>query len=601
MAKTFTNQEIADLLHRVSAAYEILDKDQFRVSAYDKAAFSIEHATSEVKDYWDEKRLEEIPGVGRGIALYLDELFRKGKVHHFESLFSKLPPAMFIFLKIPGIGAKTAYALAKNLKIKNERNALSLLKKAAQKGKIRDIENFKEKSEENILKGIEQLEKGERKTTRMLLPYADTLAREIISYLKDIPEVLQADCLGSLRRMVSTVGDIDLAIATTNPKKVMEHFFKFSQIKQVLNRGEELLGRVVLFSGQQVDIRLSSPQSYGAMLQYFTGSKAHNIALREYALKKGFSLSEYGIKKTGKKGKLEKFCNETDFYNYLGMDCIPPEIREDTGEIRAAVNKSLPILVETKDIKGDFHLHSNFPIEPSHDLGESNPLQMIGTAEVMGYEYLGFSEHNPSFSKHTNNQIINILKRKKGYFDQLKYSSEKENNKRTNKLPIKIFNGLEIDIKPNGELSIPDKGFDYLDYAIVSIHTSMSMSRSQMTQRVIKGLSHPKAKIFGHPTGRKLNQREGYELDWEKIFDFCLKNNKILEISSWPERLDLPDFLVREAVKRGVKMIINSDAHSSDQMGLMPYGVSVARRGWAEKDNIVNTLNLNKISDILLK
>ena len=597
------------MLSEIAAAYEVKNESKFKVMAYQKAAVAVEHATSEIKDLWDDGKLDQVPGIGKNISSYLEELFRTGKVRHFDWVKKGLPPAMFVFLDIPGVGPKTAYALAQKLRITKEKDALEKLKKAGQAGKIKVLENFGEKSEQEILAGIEALEKGEMKTKRMLLPYADSLASEIISFLKSCPDVIEAHPLGSLRRMVATIGDIDISVCTKSPEKVMDFFTKYKKIKKVLEKGESALLRVVLTSGQQVDIRFSPPESYGAMLQYFTGSKQHNIQLREFALRKGMSLSEYGIKKVQSAKfkvqsdnlKVKSFANEEGFYHELGLEWIPPEIREGRGEIEASLKRKLPNLVELTDIKGDLHLHSDFPIEPSHDLGASSPEVMVQEAARLGYEYLGFSEHNPSVSKHTEKQIIDILKRKKELFEQLNYSSENKNEIRTQNLPIKILNGLEIDIKPDGSLAIPEEGFEFLDFAIASIHTNFEMSREKMTKRVLKALGHPKIKILGHPTGRLLEEREGYELDWEQIFDFCLQNKKILEINAWPNRLDLPDNLVKEAVKKGVKMVIDSDSHDVEQMKFLKYGVAVARRGWAERKDIINTLPYKELHDILLK
>lgn len=590
---TFSNREIADILNKIAAAYEVKNEDKFRIMAYQQASASVEHSTSELKDLWDDGELDTVPGVGKNIARHLDELFKTGKVKHFDKVTADLPKSMFLFLKIPGIGPKSAYKLAENLKIKGEKDAIKKLKQAANEGKIRKIEDFGEKSEKEILDGIIALKKGEMKTRRMLLPYADGLATEIITYLKNCSDVINADPLGSLRRMMATIGDIDISVSTNNPSSVMDYFEKFKKIKNVLKRGEQSLIRVVLFSGQQIDIRFSLLKSYGAMLQHFTGSKLHNIKLREFSLKKGLSLSEYGIKSV-KSSKLKVFNNEESFYNFLGLDWIPPELREGRDEIAAAMNNELPDLVKSSEIKGDLHIHSDFLIEPSHDLGLSNVNEYLKMAKILNYEYIGFSEHNPSKSGHKEEDSVNLLKRKKEYIEDISYSFN-----RVNKLSIKVFNGLEIDIRPYGELSIPEKGYEYLDYAIASIHSNFNLSKEKMTKRVIAGISHPKVKIFGHPTGRLLEEREGYELDWDIIFDYCLKNNKYLEISAWPNRMDLPDTLVREAIKYGLKLIINTDSHHVDQMVFMKYGVSVARRGWAEKKDILNCLPKDKFNDIL--
>jgi DNA polymerase (family 10) len=599
-SKYITNKEIVSLLQKMITAYSVKGENRFRIQAYENAAVSVEHATSELKDLWDEGKLEEVPGVGSGIASYLDELFRTGEVKHFNEVLSGLPPSLFVFEKIPGIGPKRALALAEELNIKSEENALERLKKAAEEQKIRELENFGEVLEQELIKGIESLKKGEGKKPRMPLYKADEVADDLISYLLKNKEVLEAHPLGSLRRRLPTVGDIDISVASSDPKEVLDHFFKYEKIRKEVSRGEEALGRAILVSGQQVDIRISSPEKYGSMLQYFTGSKQHNINLRDFALKKGLSLSEYGIKNL-KTEKLKTYKKEEDFYNDLGLEWIPPEIREGLDEINAAKEKNLPELIGLKDIKGDLHIHSDFKIEPSHDLGGSSVGEMIKLALEMGYEYLGFSEHNPSVSQHSDKEIIDLLKKKKEYLEEYIYSDENGVKIGVNKLPIRVYNGLEIDIKPDGSLAIPEKGFEFLDFAVVSVHSSFDLNRQKMTDRVIKGLSHPKAKILGHPTGRMIGSREGYELDWDRLFDFCLQSKKVLEIDAWPNRLDLPDFIVREAVKAGVMLVIDSDAHLADQMRLMEYGVSVARRGWAEKKDIINSLPKDRLDDILLK
>ena len=582
MNRNLNNQEVACLLQAIAAAYEVKNSNRFKIIAYDRAATAVENATSEVKDLWDDGKLRTLPGIGASIAQHLDELFRTGKVKHFNRLIKGLPPAMFEFLSISGIGAKTAYKLCQELEIKRAKTALVELEKAAKKGKIALLEGFGEKSQTDILEAILDFKKGRIKKKRMPLSYADAVAQDIIVYLKKSPATLKIDPLGSLKRRVATVGDIDIAVATKKPTEVVSWFVAYPKKKKLIEKGPTGAS-ILLKGGCQVDLRVQKPEAYGSMLQYFIGSKHHNIHLREFALKKGLSLSEHGIKK-GK--KLKEYATEEQFYHDLGLPWIPPEIREDTGEIEVAQKGELPNLVKTSDIKGDFHLHSNYPLEPSHDEGENSMEEMAMKAIELGYEYIGFSEHNPSLSHHSEKQIIDLVKRKNGAVEQLKSSCNK----------ITLLNGLEVDIRPNGQLAFPEKGFDLLDYVVASIHSSFKMNKKEMTRRVLAGLEHPKVKILGHPTGRKLGQREGYELNWEKVFAFCKKADIWLEINAWPDRLDLPDVLVREAVKNGVKMVINTDSHALSQMGLMPYGVSVARRGWAEKSDIINTLSWLKLN-----
>jgi DNA polymerase (family 10) len=353
----------------------------------------------------------------------------------------------------------------------------------------------------------------------------------------------------------------------------------------------------LIISGNiQVDIMAESPEGYGSLLQHFTGSKHHNVALRELALKKGFSLSDYGVKKVGDKtGKLTKFKTEEELYNFFGLEIIPPELREDMGEIEAAKNHNLPKLVELEDIRADLQIHSDFDIETSHDLGLSTMEEIVEKARGLNYEYIAFTDHNPSQSGHSESQIVELLKKKRERVDELNYSISKDVNSRV----FKVFNSLEIDIMPDGNLPVPSSGFDTLDFALISIHSSFRLERNEMTKRVLSALSNPKCKIFAHPTARKLQEREGIELNWPEVFEFCLKNDKWIEINCDPMRLDLPDNLVKEAVKLGVKLTFGTDAHHKDGLNNMIWGVSVARRGWAQKGDIVNARSLGEFEKLL--
>lgn len=576
--KTMTNYEIARLFRQVAAAYTVKKDDRFKITAYERAADAIEHATSDVFDLWEDNMLNAIPGLGKSLTSHLDELFRKGKVKHFEEIFSGLPKGMFAILDVPGLGPKTAYRLASELNVKS----IDDLEKKCSEGKVRKLEGFGEVSEKDILKGIEEYK---RRGFRIVLPRAYEIAQKIEDYMKKSQDVLRIDTLGSLRRMSATVGDVDFSVSTKNPEKVINHFIKYKNAERVLEKGEAKAS-IKLVNGLQADLRVQDPKSYGSLLQHFTGSKEHNIHLREYALSKGLSLSEYGIKKNG---KLHTFTTEEEFYGYLGLEFIPPELRENTGEIEAALAHKLPKLVDLSDIKGDFHLHSDFPIEPSHDLGVSSMEDIIKKSEELGYEYIGFADHSPSVSQHTKDQIKDLIKRRSEKIEQLKYSSKK----------MRVYNLLEVDILADNKLSVDDENLTLLDFYIVSIHSSFNQSKEEMTKRIIEGLSHPRALILGHPTGRLLNSREGYAADWDKIFDFCLKNNRFLEINAWSTRLDLPDNLVRDAQKLGVKFAINTDSHAVWHMDNMRFGISVARRGWCPKASIINTLSVAAFDAIL--
>lgn len=567
--KYFSNSDVAKLLKEISAAYAVRGDDRFKIIAYDRAADSIEHVTSDVKDLWEDGKLDTIPGLGKSIKSHLEELFKTGKVKHFENVKKGLPPGMFKLLEVGGMGPKNAYKIAEKLKIKD----VADLEEAAKQGKVRSLAGFGIKSEDEILAAISEL-KG--RGDRHLLPFAIACADQILNHLKSLKVCQRAEPLGSLRRMVATVGDVDIAVASTNPPMVIDHFQKFRGIGRVLEAGPRKAA-ILLKNGMQIDLIVTKPEAFGALLQHFTGSKNHNIHLREIAIKKGMSVSDYGIKY---KSQLHEFKNEQDFYKFLGMDYIDPELREDTGEIEAAQKHKLPKLIKLEDIKGDVHLHSNYPIEPSHDRGVHSFQEIIDAGYNMKYEYVGLSDHSPGFSTHTKNQIVDLIKKRTKKIEQLKYSNK----------AIRILNLLEIDILTNGELSVPVEGLKLLNGAIAGIHSSHSQSKESITKRLLVAINSPYIQVISHPTNRLLQQREASEVDWPKIFEACAKTKTILEINAWPNRMDLPDTLIKEAHNYGVKLIINSDSHDVEQMKNMKFGISVARRGWSTSGDIVNTL-----------
>lgn len=585
------NQEIAKKLREVAAAYLLKGENHFRIIAYERAADAIEHLTVECKDLWQQGKLKSIPGVGSNIASHLDELFRMGKVKHFRKIVGDIPPALFPLLDIPGFGPMKGYRLVQELGLKNPQTVIGDLEHAAKSGRVAQIEGFGRKSELDILQRIAEYRQGTAKTSRMLLPYAYELVEQLLPYVKKCPQATRIEPLGSLRRMTATVGDIDIAAATDNPKAVIDWFASYPRKERVLEKGATTAS-ILVAGGKHIDIMVQPIGQFGSLLQHFTGSKQHNIRLREYALKKGLSLSEYGIR-SQKRKRLRKFATEEDFYRALDMDWIPPELREDQGEIEAALKRQLPKLVMLEDIKGDLHIHSNYNLEPSHDLGSSTPKDILLLADKLGYEYVGFSDHNPSRSRHTEDQIISIMKKRKEYFEKIIYS--------TKSVRVNLFIMLEVDILPDGTLALPEKAFNYVDAVIISVHSRFNQLKTEMTKRVLTALAHPKVKILGHPTGRMIGRREGFELNWEKVFAFCKKHKKALEINSWPQRLDLPDTLVKQAVDAGVNLVINTDSHQKEQMRNMRYGVAVARRGWASKGDILNTLSYNEFKKWLVE
>lgn len=549
-----TNLQIAELLRQVASAYQYKDQNKykFQVIAYNRAADSIEHYTSELKDMWDDGKLDDVPSIGASIAKHLDELFKTGKSNHFEDLMKDIPKEAFILMALPKVGLKTAMKMLSEL------------------------------SKDELSEKLAQADKLINRVKRHLLPYAQNIAFEATEWIKEGGNIDKIDVLGSLRRKSATVGDIDIAVATDKPELVIERFVNYPKKQKVIEKGTKTAS-IMLPSDVQVDILVTKQEAFGNALQHFTGSKNHNIKLREFSLKKGLSMNEFRILDK-KNNKPKSFDNEKSLYNYLGLDFIEPELREDTGEIEAAKVNKLPKLIELHDVKGDLQIHSNFDIETSHDIGANSMEEIVEKGKSLDYEYIAFTEHNPSKKGHNEKQIVELLKKKREKINKLNYSIR----------GIKVFNSLEIDINKDGSLSVPSEELETLDFALVSIHSVFDLSKSDMTKRVITALSHPKVKVFAHPTARKINEREGVELDWEKIFEFALKNNKWIEINADPMRLDLPDSLVRDAVKLGVKLTLGTDTHEVSMMDNMQYGVYVARRGWAEKKNVINCLSLNE-------
>ena len=592
--KIFTNSEIVILLRNVAAALLIKAVNRFRIIAYEKAADSIEHLTSELKDIWDEGKLEEVPGIGPTIAGHLDELFRTSTVKHFGKVFHGLSPALFPLLLVPGVGPKKAFRLTQEFKLTNAKTVIADLKKLCQQHKIAKLKGFGEKSEQVVLSGIETFETGQIKENRMPLPFADRLAQEVIDYLEKHPAVERVDALGSLRRKVATIGDIDLAAATEKPKEVVLYFCKYPKSSKIIDQGEK--GATILLSiGRQVDLRVQSKKSYGAMLQYFTGSKHHNIKLREFALKKGLSLSEHGIKTLkkvknseltiknfNKEKQLHEFESEKTFYGALGLPEIPPELREDAGEIEAALQHQLPSLITLKDIKGDLHVHTKWSD------GNNSIMEMAQAAKKLGFGYICITDHTGQL------KIANAL-------DEKRIKKQREEiNKVTNKSDnFKILQGTEVNIKDDGSLDMKNDVLKEFDIVLAAIHSGFKNSKEKITQRLIKAMENEHIDIIAHPFGRLINERPAYEMDFDKVLEKASQTNTILEINAYPDRLDLNDVNVRAAIKACIKLSIGTDAHEASELRYYELGIATARRGWAEKKDIINTYSVKEMLSLL--
>lgn len=558
----FTNAHVAQLLRSVAAAYQIKGANRFQIAAYENAATAIENATSEVKDLWEQKNLNEIPGIGEQLEEHLEELFTKGHVRHFDKAMDGIPQEVFSLLHIPGVGPKTALKLAES-----GVTSVSDLQSRIEHGTLAS-HGWSEKSLETIEQGIASLAKRE---DRMLLPYATALSRQVLEYLTKCPYALHVQVLGSLRRRLSTIGDIDLAACSNDAGKVIEYFVKYPSAVYTIEKGD-LRATIELANGRRIDLIVTKPPTFGALLQHLTGSKQHNIHLRTLAQKKGYSLSEHGIKQI-RSGKTIPCESEDTFYRHLSMQTPPPELREDAGEIEAALAHKLPDLVRPSDILGDLHLHTTWSD------GENTVAEVIHACEQLGYEYIAITDHS---------------------YPSLDFKDRKaEIKKAAKRTQLKVLVGLEVNIAVDSRLQVSDDVLHETDFVIAAIHTGFKQDANAITRRIRAALAHPKVAIIAHPTGRILLEREGYEADWDAVFEACVHHNKILEINAYPNRLDLPDSLVRDGIAKGVQFVINTDSHNVAHLSNMEYGVSVARRGWAKKEDILNTLSYNKLCDRL--
>jgi DNA polymerase (family 10) len=570
------NQEIAEIFSKI-ALYLEMDDVPFKPFAYKRAALSLETLAEDVEDIYKQgglKKLKEIPGVGENIAEKIIEYLKTGKIKEYEQLKIKTPVNIEELDAIEGIGPKMIKDLYKRLKIKN----LKDLGKAAAAGKIRNLPNFGEKTEQNILQGIAFLK---RNKGRFLLGKILPVVSGILENLRKLKEVKKISPAGSVRRMKETIGDVDILVAASNPKKIISHFISLPGAVKIWSQGLTKAS-IRLRQGFDVDLRVLPERQFGSGLQYFTGSKEHNIALRKIAIAKGLKLSEYGLFRNK---KMIAGGTEEGIYKALGLYCIEPELRENAGELE---NK-LPKIIGYQDIKGDLHIHSNW------DGGINSIEEIAEAAQKIGYEYIGISDHTKFLRIEHGLDEKQLLKQKKEIY-KLNQKSKIENScLPAGRVNLKILQGCEANILADGSLDIKDEVLAQLDYVIAGVHSQMKMSKEKMTERIIRAMENPNVDIISHPTGRIIQRRDEYELDFDKILEAAKKTGTILEINSFPNRLDLKDINIRKAAAAGVKMIINTDSHQIDQMGFIKFGISQARRGWAEKKDIINTQPLEKL------
>lgn len=565
------NKSIANVLYETADLMEVAAEDPFRIRSYRRAAEAIEALDQPLSEiYQDQKALLAIPGIGKGMAANIRQIFSEGKLDMHEQMLKRYRPSMLDLLKISGLGPKTIALIWDAFQICD----VDGVAKLAQEGKLRTLPRLSEKSEQKILKAIESYRQV---TGRFHIDVADDVATKMISALEKLPGVDKVTPAGSLRRGRETVGDLDMLVtgkccgSETQRNKVIDKIVNFPGIMEVLARGENKVS-VKLRSGMQVDVRLLPPESFGAALQYFTGSKNHNVSLRQRALKQGYSLNEYGLVRMEDEKRVAGKTEE-EIYRKLGLDWIPPELRENNGEIEAAENHALPELISESDIRGDVHMHT---VETD---GKCSIEEMAMAARERGYGYMAITDHSKNLA------FANGLddKRAEEHIKRIRNAAREIEG-------ITIFAGIEVDILAEGELDLSDSVLEQMDLVIASVHSHFNQDQAQMTARLLRAIENPHTSVIGHPTGRLLLRREGYSFDCDKVFAAAAKAGVAMEHNAYPDRLDLRDLHLRMAKAKGAKFVINTDAHHTSHLEKIRYGVLQLRRAWLTKADLLNTL-----------
>jgi DNA polymerase (family 10) len=569
------NKEIAKILYDMGELLELKGENRFKIIAYGKAARAIESLKDDIEQVCKEKRLEAIPGVGKAIAQKVEEFIRTKKILAYEELLAETPPGLAELLNISGMGPKTISLLHEKLSVNN----LDDLEKAAREHRIRRLPRMGPTSEKNILKSIDRYRK---RSTRILLSSAEPIVEKILIYLREIEGLEHITPAGSYRRRKETIGDIDILATSAQPADVIAAFVRMPMVEEVLGKGPTKAS-IIMQETIQVDLRIVEHRSYGTVLQYFTGSKEHNVGLRQVAIDKGYSLSEYSLKRA-KDGVDLFFDREEDVYGALGMQYIPPELREDTGEIEAAIQGELPALIELSDLRGDLHIHSSWSD------GRNSIEEQAKAASALGYEYIAICDHSPSVGIAGGlppEELDKKIEAISAINDEMK--------------GITVLVGAEVDIKADGELDYADDLLAKCDVVVASIHMAQQQKERTITGRMITAIENKHVDIIAHPTGRIIGKREPYEVDMPAVLEAAAKSGTAMEINAYPSRLDLNDVWSKVARDLGVKLAINTDAHEAGQMNVMRYGINVARRAWLEKKDVLNTLSLQELRKALDK
>lgn len=557
------NREVAKIFQSIADLLEIKGEAIYRILAYRRASDAVRSLGQSIEAVWRDGRLEEIPGVGKAISEKIDELLRTGRLEFYEKLTTEIPPGLIDLLRVGDVGPKKAARFWKELGI----TSLNDLEAAAKAGKLRSLRGMGVRSEKRILESLEALKL--RQTDRILISQAWEIAVDLLASLRELPGVEKAEIAGSLRRWHETVGDLDLIAASTDASSVMDAFLSFPQISRILGRGKTKLS-VELYAGLRTQLWVHPPSHFGTALQYATGSQAHNVRLRELAKRVGLSLSEHGFKR---QDESEFTCEEeVEVYQILGLPWIPPELREDRGEVQAALEDRLPQLITQNDLVGELHVHSDWSD------GSCTLKEMVEGAQEFGLQYLAITDHSQSLGIARGLDVDRLRQQRKA-INEIQQSVGDD---------IRILQGVEVEILADGRLDYPDEVLSELDLVIASLHTSLRQPRDIITARLLEAIRNPHVDMIAHPTGRLIGSRDPADLDMESILETAAEHQVALSINASPERLDLSDLHVRRAVELGCLLAVNTDAHHPKHLAFQQYGVGVARRAWLEPGSVIN-------------
>jgi DNA polymerase (family 10) len=561
------NQEIAALFDEIADALELKGDLQFKVLAYRRAARALQSLTEDVAELAAQDKLRTIPGIGAGTAQKIVEYLKTGKMKRHTEALKGLSESLLGLLRIPGLGPKTLALVHQELKV----NDLAGLKRVLDDGGLAELPGMGEKKVENLRRGIAIHEQASK---RLSLDKAMAIADRIGAHLKTLRQVIEITPAGSLRRCKETIGDIDILATGTKPAVIVQRFTQYPEVSNVLGAGDTKAS-VVVGSGAhavQIDLRVLPEETYGAALQYFTGSKEHNVKLRTIARARGLKISEYGVFR-GKRRVAGR--TEQEVYGALRMPVPPPELREDQGEIEAAIADDLPELIQPGDLKGDLHVHTDLS-DGAHSIAE-----MVEAARSRGYEYLAVTDHSPT-AAYAGGLSLDRLKRAWETMDRLNEQHE----------GFRILKSSEVDIRLDGKLDYPDRVLEQMDIVLAAIHQSFTRN---VTERICAALANPHVDIIAHPSGRLISRRQGYDVDLEKVLECARRHNKALELNSYPDRLDLSDIWLHRAKTMGIRIAVSTDAHAAGDLDWIKYGIAIARRGWLEKPDVINCLDVGEL------